>query len=92
MIRLTVALSLFVFPAFGQSLFDSTAAAEIHCPGDVIVWLNSSRHIYRLPGQKGYGRAKASSYACKKEADAAGDKPKKVKPAPNTSEKADPSA
>lgn len=81
MIRFALALSLFASPAFAQALFSSSAAAQAHCPEDTVVWLNTAKHFYRLPGQKGYGRAKSSSYACQKEADAAGDREKKFKPA-----------
>jgi len=84
MIRLVLAFSLFMAPAFAQSVFTTLPAAQAHCPEDTVVWLNTTRHIYRLPDQKGYGRSKHSFYACKAEADAAGDKPKKVKPAQNT--------
>lgn len=83
MIRLALTFSLLAAPALAQSLFTTLPAAQAHCPQDTVVWLNATRHIYRLPDQKGYGRAKHSFYACKGEADAAGDKAKKVKPAQN---------
>lgn len=82
MIRIAFVLTLLAFPALAQSVFSSSTAAQAHCPGDTVVWLNTVRHIYRLPGQKGYGRSKSSAYACQKEAVAAGDKVKKDKPAP----------
>jgi hypothetical protein len=83
MIRFALVLSLFASPALAQTVFTSSSAAQAHCPGDTIVWLNTVRHIYRLPGEKGYGRSKDSAYACEKEAAAAGAKQKKEKPPAN---------
>lgn len=79
MIRIALAFSLLAWPAFAQSVFTSLPAAQAHCPQDTVVWLNATRHIYRLPDQKGYGRGKHGMYACQKEANAAGDRAKKVK-------------
>ncbi len=82
MLRFVLAFSLLAFPALAQTIFTSgsSAQAQAHCPDDTVVWLNTTRHIYRLPTQKGYGRSKDSSYACRKEADAAGNRVKKDKP------------
>jgi hypothetical protein len=89
MIRIVLVFTLLASPALAQSVFSSSAAAQASCPGDTVVWLNTVRHIYRLPGQKGYGRSKSSAYACQKAADAAGDKVKKDKPTTVSAPRAD---
>jgi hypothetical protein len=54
--------------------FDTEAAAQGHCPSDVVVWLNTKSHVYHEKGQVYYGHTKAGAYVCKKEADADGDR------------------
>lgn len=55
-------------------LFDSEAAAQRHCPRDVVVWLNIPTGIYHERGMRWYGRTKHGAYVCRKEADAAGER------------------
>ena len=55
-------------------LFDTEAAAQAHCPKDVVVWLNIPSGIYHYKGERWYGRTKHGAYACEKEAIAAGDR------------------
>jgi hypothetical protein len=55
-------------------LFSSEAAAQAHCPRDVVVWLNIPSGIYHYKGERWYGRTKHGAYACQKEAIAAGDR------------------
>jgi hypothetical protein len=54
--------------------FDTEAAAQAHCPSDVVVWLNTSSGIYHEKGMRWYGRTKHGAYVCRKEADVAGDR------------------
>ncbi len=54
--------------------FDSESAAQSHCPSDQVVWLNMRSHIYHEKGTRYYGATKQGEYACRKEADAAGDR------------------
>jgi hypothetical protein len=56
------------------AMFDTEAAAQAHCPRDVVVWLNIPTGIYHEKGMRWYGRTKHGAYVCKKEADAAGDR------------------
>ena len=56
------------------SLFSTEAAAQAHCPRDVVVWLNTNSGIYHEKGMRWYGRTKQGAYVCRKEADAAGDR------------------
>ncbi len=44
---------------------------------DAIVWVNTSSHKFRTPGQRLYGATKRGKYVCQKDAVAEGDKPVK---------------
>ena len=55
-------------------VFHTAQQAQHHCPHDVVVWLNLRSGIYHLKGERWYGRTRHGAYACKKEADKAGDR------------------
>jgi len=55
-------------------LFSTERAAQVHCPRDTVVWLNTNSGIYHEKGMRWYGRTRAGAYVCRKEADAAGDR------------------
>jgi hypothetical protein len=57
--------------------FANETAAKAHCPTDEVVWLNLKSKIYHLKGTRYYGTTKLGEYACRKEADAAGDRDSK---------------
>jgi len=59
------------------ALFQTQAAAQTHCPNDIVVWLNVPTGIYHFQGQRWFGSTKNGAYTCKQEADAAGDRPTK---------------
>jgi hypothetical protein len=59
--------------ASAPAMFDTEAAAQNHCPRDVVVWLNIPTHVYHEKGMRWYGRTKHGAFVCKQEADAAGD-------------------
>jgi hypothetical protein len=54
--------------------FNDEASAKAHCATDEVVWLNTTSKIYHLKGTHYYGTTKHGEYACRKEADAAGDR------------------
>jgi len=56
------------------AMFDTEAAAQVHCPGDVVVSLNTESGISHEKGMRWYGRTKHGAFVCGKEADAAGDR------------------
>ena len=56
------------------AMFDTEAAAQAHCPRDVVVWLNTNSGIYHEKGMRWYGNTKSGAYVCRREADAAGDR------------------
>ncbi len=58
--------------------FADEASAKAHCANDEVVWLNMKSHIYHEKGTRFYGTTKLGEYACRKEADAAGDRNSKA--------------
>ena len=54
--------------------FNDEASAQAHCTSDQVVWLNTNSKIYHEKGTHFYGNTKNGEYACRKEADAAGDR------------------
>lgn len=59
--------------AYGPlAMFATEAAAQAHCPSDVVVWLNTKTGIWHEKGMRWYGRTKQGAYVCRKEAAAAG--------------------
>jgi len=74
--RLVLVVSLLLpFQAGAQTLYQSQAEAETHCPTDTVVWLNTRTDVYHFQGERWYGATKEGAYVCQKEADAAGDRP-----------------
>jgi hypothetical protein len=53
-------------------LFASETAAQVHCPTDTVVWLNTPSGIYHFKGMRWYGRTNQGAYLCQKEGDQAG--------------------
>jgi hypothetical protein len=56
------------------AMFGTEAAAQAHCPKDVVVWLNIPSGVWHEKGMRWYGRTKHGAYVCRKEAAAAGDR------------------
>ena len=54
--------------------FNDEASAQAHCTNDQVVWLNTRSKIYHEKGTHFYANTKNGEYACRKEADAAGDR------------------
>jgi hypothetical protein len=48
--------------------FRYEAQAQRHCPSDAVVWLDFSREVYYLKGQKRYARGASGSFVCRDEA------------------------
>jgi hypothetical protein len=74
---LFIVLALLAAPSVSHATvaeFGSEQAAQHHCPGDTVVWLNLPTGIYHLKGQRWYGRTKDGAYVCRKEADSDGDR------------------
>ena len=60
--------------AYRAPYFDSEAAAQAHCPRDVVVWLNTPTGIYHYKGERWYARTRHGAFVCEKEAIAEGDR------------------
>jgi len=53
--------------------FKTTAAAQAHCPGDLVVWSTLTKSkAYHLAASRYYGKTKHGAYVCEKDANAAG--------------------
>lgn len=64
--------SAYALPVTAVAQFPTAASAQAHCPKDTVVWLNLPTMIWHYKGQRWYGRTKQGTYACEKEAAAAG--------------------
>jgi hypothetical protein len=49
------------------SVYKTAHIARLHCPGDRIVWADTSSHKLYLPGDNHYGHTRGG-YACESEA------------------------
>jgi len=54
--------------------FDTEAAAQRHCPRDVVICLNLPTGIYHEKGMRWYGRTKHGAFVCKADVSKAGDR------------------
>lgn len=72
-------LALTLAPAFAAPpavyLSNSEDGAQIHCPLDKIVWLNTATHKYYFRSSKHYANSAKGGFACLAEVKAAGNKP-----------------
>jgi hypothetical protein len=71
-LALFVALCLFAGAAFAIEQFPTEQDAQMHCPKDVVVWLNMPTMIWHYKGERWYGRTKHGVFVCEKEAAAEG--------------------
>jgi hypothetical protein len=58
----------------GADQFANETQAKSHCPGDLVVWVNTDSHIYHFSGHDDYGTTKQGAYMCEKDATAAGNR------------------
>jgi hypothetical protein len=53
--------------------FSTLSAAQAHCTGDMVVWVNSGRsRVFHTASSKYFGKTKHGAYVCEKSAMAAG--------------------
>jgi len=60
---------------FAGALANRAHAAEMpSCPGDNTVWVNARSHVFHYRGTVNYGATQTGTYACEKQALAAGNR------------------
>ena len=76
LLALGAALAWLVGPAAAdpKAQFKTAQQAQLHCPKDVVVWLNLSTGVYLVKGERWYGRGRHGAFVCKREADASGNR------------------
>jgi len=58
--------------------FPTRAAAEEHCPGEVVVWVDLTTRIFYYRGQDRYASSKSGAYLCERDVKAAGYRPNRT--------------
>ncbi|HLZ65351.1 MAG TPA: hypothetical protein VKQ29_03915 [Aliidongia sp.] len=58
--------------------YPTRAAAEEHCPGEVVVWVDLQTRIYYYRGQDRYGSTKTGAYLCQRDIKGAGFRPNRT--------------
>jgi hypothetical protein len=81
---LGLALAVLAAPAFAQTAAQhpvnpqtrsTGGGAEMSCPGDKVVWVNTKSGIYHFKGERWFGNTQQGKYMCEHAADAEGDRP-----------------
>ncbi len=52
-----------------------TPPANLSCPGDKVVWVNTRSGIYHFRGERYFGSTIEGEFMCEREADRHGDRP-----------------
>jgi hypothetical protein len=55
--------------------YPTRAAAEEHCPGEVVVWVDLATRIYYYRGQDRYGSTAQGAYLCQRDVKGGGYRP-----------------
>jgi len=58
--------------------FPTRPAAEAHCPGEVVVWVDLTTRIFYYRGQDRYASTKSGAYLCERDVKAAGYRPNRT--------------
>jgi hypothetical protein len=58
--------------ASSLTTFSSEREAQVHCPNDIVVWVNLPTMIWHYKGQRWYANTKHGAFACEREAGASG--------------------
>jgi hypothetical protein len=81
---LGLTLAVLAAPAFAQTAIQHPASpqtrstgggADMSCPGDKVVWVNTKSGIYHFKGERWFGTTKEGKYMCEHAADAEGYRP-----------------
>ncbi len=57
--------------------FCDEVGAKARCPGQQVVWVNTTSKIFHVAGSNTYGHTKEGAYMCETDASAEGDRPSK---------------
>ena len=66
--KLFLFLMLISTQCFALDQFGTEQAAAMHCPADIVVWLNIPTGLFHYKGKRWYGRTKHGAYVCMAEA------------------------
>jgi len=58
--------------------FPTRAAAEDHCPTEVVVWVDLETRIFYYRGQDRYGSTKSGAYMCERDVKGGGYRPNRT--------------
>ena len=78
---LGLTLAVLAAPAFAQTTIQrppgpqGRGGADMACPGDKVVWVNTKSGIYHFKGERWFGNTQQGKYMCEHAADAEGDRP-----------------
>jgi hypothetical protein len=50
------------------NLFQTEMQAQLHCPNDIVVWLDLRKRIYYIKGQRLYAQGRTGVFVCQGEA------------------------
>ena len=72
-------LTLVAFGAVADDIqFPTRAAAEEHCPSQVVVWVDLETRIFYYRGQDRYGSTKSGAYMCERDVKGGGYRPNRT--------------
>jgi len=58
--------------------YPTRSAAEEHCPGQVVVWVDLQTRIFYYRGQDRYGSTKTGAYLCERDVKGQGYRPNRT--------------
>jgi hypothetical protein len=74
LLTLSLVGSLISYSAAAQTPVH-TPPANLTCPGDAIVWVNTRSGVYHFQGERYFGSTQQGKFMCEKQARAEGDRP-----------------
>jgi hypothetical protein len=57
-----------------ETHFADSQSAQVRCPSEVVVWVNTRTGVFHLPGERWYGMTREGTYECESDAVAEGDR------------------
>ncbi len=69
-----IVLGLLIGPASYAQTPTHTPPAQLSCPGDRMVWVNTRSGVYHYKGERYFGSTKEGKFVCEKDALREGDR------------------